>query len=110
MSYPIVLSLFELWWHILMHVGTVMQRYPIILFQRTGNYISSEGPSRLPKSVLEYKMLSDLNRATYAEGAIIKGVEFNPVFQVALVAGFSKTNGSASLFQVCNLLQTCQIP
>ncbi|XP_047489760.1 U3 small nucleolar RNA-associated protein 18 homolog [Penaeus chinensis] len=71
--------------------------------RRTGNYISSEGPSRLPKTVLEYKMLSDLNRATYAEGAIIKGVEFNPVFQVALVAGFSKTNGSATLFQVDGL-------
>lgn len=82
--------------------------------RRTGNYISSEGPSRLPKSVLEYKMLSDLNRATYAEGAIIKGVEFNPVFQVALVAGFSKTNGSASLFQVDGLhnhkIQTMKFP
>lgn len=108
MSYPTVLSLFEwsysMWWYIFICAGIVIQRYPVILFQRTGNYISSEGPSRLPKSVLEYKMLSDLNRATYAEGAIIKGVEFNPIFQVALVAGFSKTNGSATLFQVCNLL------
>ncbi|XP_037790960.1 U3 small nucleolar RNA-associated protein 18 homolog [Penaeus monodon] len=82
--------------------------------RRTGNYISSEGPSRLPKSVLEYKMLSDLNRATYAEGAIIKGVEFNPIFQVALVAGFSKTNGSATLFQVDGLhnhkIQTMKFP
>ncbi|XP_053631136.1 U3 small nucleolar RNA-associated protein 18 homolog isoform X2 [Cherax quadricarinatus] len=67
----------------------------------TGNYLSGASSVNLPKIWLEYKKLPHLNSSSRSEGAIIKAVEFNPHFQVGLVAGFSgSVIGAATLFQV----------
>ncbi|KAG7164641.1 U3 small nucleolar RNA-associated protein 18 homolog [Homarus americanus] len=67
----------------------------------TGNYLSAESSGKLPKTSLEYKKLHDLNHTSRSEGAVLKAVEFNPRFQVGLVAGFSNNSfGAATLFQV----------
>lgn len=69
--------------------------------QSTGDYLSKERPVTLPKTTLEIKELFELNKQTRSEGAIIRAVEFNPHFQVGLVAGFSRNDyGAATLFQV----------
>lgn len=51
----------------------------------------------LPRSVLEYKKIRDLNCETYSEGPYINGIEFLQDTTVALVAGQS---GIASLYAV----------
>lgn len=66
------------------------------LLQTTG-YLVKSAVHTLPKNVIEFKKLRDLNAETYSEGPLITSVEFHPSSTVALVAGVS---GIASLFAV----------
>lgn len=52
---------------------------------------------RLSSNVLEFKRMKDLNRATYAEGPGITGVEFHPISSVAIVTGLS---GLATIYSI----------
>lgn len=71
------------------------------MIRSTANYLSEEPSVSLPKTRLEFKQLHSLNHTSHSEGAIIKAVEFNPAFQVGLVAGSSNNKfGAATLFQV----------
>ncbi|XP_068983339.1 U3 small nucleolar RNA-associated protein 18 homolog [Bombus flavifrons] len=51
----------------------------------------------LPKSIIDIKALTPINKETHTEGPIVSSVEFHPSSTVALVAG---TSGILSLFQV----------
>ncbi|XP_017886545.1 U3 small nucleolar RNA-associated protein 18 homolog [Ceratina calcarata] len=51
----------------------------------------------LPKSVIDIKALTPINKETHTEGPVVSSVEFHPSSTVALVAGSS---GILSLFQV----------
>lgn len=51
----------------------------------------------LPKSIIDIKALTPINKETHNEGPIVTSVEFHPSSTVALVAG---TSGILSLFQV----------
>lgn len=51
----------------------------------------------LPKSILEFKKVKDLNCETYSEGPYVNCIEFNVASSVALVAGSS---GIATLYAV----------
>ncbi|KAK1129746.1 hypothetical protein K0M31_019460 [Melipona bicolor] len=51
----------------------------------------------LPKSIIDIKALSPINKETHTEGPIVSSVEFHPSSTVALVAGSS---GILSLFHV----------
>ncbi|XP_045592032.2 U3 small nucleolar RNA-associated protein 18 homolog [Procambarus clarkii] len=67
----------------------------------TGNYLSEASSVNLNKKWLEYKKVHSVNHASRSEGTVIKAAEFNPHFQVGLVAGFSNNDlGAATLFQV----------
>lgn len=51
----------------------------------------------LNRGVLSFKKMKDLNRATYAEGPNITGVEFHPLSTVSLVAG---SQGVATIYSI----------
>lgn len=51
----------------------------------------------LPRSIIDIKTLSAINKQTRIEGPVISSVEFHPSSTVALVAG---TSGILSLFHV----------
>lgn len=71
------------------------------MVRSTGNYLSEEKSSVLPKTTLNFKNLPAMNSTTRSEGAVLKAVEFNPIFQVGLVAGSTQNGlGSATLFQI----------
>jgi len=71
------------------------------MMRTTGNYLSEEKSSILPKTTLNFKNLPAMNSTTRSEGAVLKAVEFNPIFQVGLVAGSTSNGlGSATLFQI----------
>jgi len=54
----------------------------------------------LPKEIIKYSRMSDINKETRAEGCLIKSVEFHKKQSVALVGGDS---GVLTLFQVCDV-------
>lgn len=71
------------------------------MLQTTGDYLAKSSSGNLPKSILNYKRVTDLNDASKREGYVIKVAQFSPHLPMALVAGQSgKENGAASLFQV----------
>ncbi|XP_043262385.1 U3 small nucleolar RNA-associated protein 18 homolog [Colletes gigas] len=51
----------------------------------------------LPKSIIDIKALTPINKQTHTEGPIVSSLEFHPSSTVALVAG---TSGILSLFQI----------
>lgn len=53
----------------------------------------------LPRSIIDIKALTPVNKQTHTEGPVISSVEFHSTSTVALVAG---TSGILSLFQVGN--------
>ncbi len=63
--------------------------------------LDAEKHAELTRERLLYRKVKDLNDETHAEGAVIRAAEFHPSAAVALVAGL---NGTASLFQVSELL------
>lgn len=65
---------------------------------RTVGHVKSTGTSKtLPKSLIQYKKLKDLNQSSHKEGPTVKSIEFHPTSTVALVAGL---RGCVSLFAV----------
>ncbi|XP_068212188.1 U3 small nucleolar RNA-associated protein 18 homolog [Palaemon carinicauda] len=67
--------------------------------KKTGNYLSGKSSLDLPRKILEYKQMCDLN-SSHSEGALIKAIEFNQDLQVAIVAGSVGPLGAVSMFQV----------
>lgn len=65
------------------------------ILQRTGDLLKPRS-SQLPKGTLDLKRMKDANRAKRAE-AVVQALEFHPMANVILVAGFHKT---VDLFQV----------
>ncbi|KZC11853.1 PREDICTED: U3 small nucleolar RNA-associated protein 18 homolog [Dufourea novaeangliae] len=51
----------------------------------------------LPKSIIDIKAMTPINKETHIEGPVISSLEFHPSSTVALVAG---TSGTLSLFQI----------
>ncbi|MPC38383.1 U3 small nucleolar RNA-associated protein 18 [Portunus trituberculatus] len=71
-----------------------------LLEKSTGDYLARGKSAKLDKKRLDFKKQVDLNHASRTEGAIIAATEFNPKYNMALVAGFSSTVvGAASLFK-----------
>jgi len=71
------------------------------MMKTTGNYLSDEKSSVLPKTTINFKNLPAMNKTSRSEGAVLKAVEFNPIFQVGLVAGSTSNGlGAATLFQI----------
>lgn len=66
------------------------------LLQSVG-HLAKPSISKLLPSTLQFKRMKDLNRATYAEGPGITGVEFHPKSSVALVTGAS---GVVSIYSI----------
>lgn len=66
------------------------------LLQSVG-HLAKPSVSKLLPSTLQFKRMKDLNRATYAEGPGITGVEFHPKSSVALVTGAS---GVVSIYSI----------
>lgn len=66
-----------------------------IFLQRCGNLLGKS--SSLPKDILAFDRVDDLNKETRIEGPFINAVEFHPTATVALIAGSS---GIASIVQV----------
>ncbi|XP_063228693.1 U3 small nucleolar RNA-associated protein 18 homolog isoform X1 [Bacillus rossius redtenbacheri] len=66
------------------------------LLRRCGRFVVKKG-SELGTGTIDIQRVRDLNVQTYAEGPIIKAVQFHPSSTVGLVAGMA---GIVSLFQV----------
>lgn len=66
------------------------------LLQSVG-HLAKPSINKLLPSTLQFKRMKDLNRATYAEGPGITGVEFHPKSSVALVTGAS---GVVSIYSI----------
>lgn len=66
------------------------------LLQTVGHLANPESKS-LVRGLLSFKKMKDLNRATYAEGPSITGVEFHPHSTVSLVAG---SQGIATIYSI----------
>lgn len=64
---------------------------------QTIGHLAQPANQALVRGVLSFKKMKDLNRATYAEGPSITGIEFNPYSTVSLVAG---SQGIATLYSI----------
>lgn len=71
-------------------------KFFVKFLQRCGNLLGKS--SGLPKDILAFKKVDDLNKETRIEGPFINAVEFHPTATVALIAGSS---GIVSIVQVC---------
>lgn len=67
------------------------------IVKRTVGLIKKRESTKLPSTVLQFKRLKDLNRATYAEGPGITSVVFHPTSTVAIVTGYS---GVATIYSI----------
>lgn len=67
------------------------------IVKRTVGLVQKRVSAHLPPSVLQYKRLKDLNRATYAEGPGITSVIFHPTSTAAIVTGYS---GVATIYSI----------
>lgn len=64
---------------------------------QTVGHLAQPTSQVLTRGILSFKKMKDLNRATYAEGPSITGVEFHPNSTVSLVAG---SQGIATLYSI----------
>lgn len=64
---------------------------------KTVGHIVQPLNAKLTSNLLEFKRMKDLNRATYAEGPGITGVEFHKTSSVAVVTGMS---GLATIYSI----------
>lgn len=64
---------------------------------RTAGHLAHPASVNLPRGVLTFKRMKDLNRVGYAEGPSITGVEFHPTSTVSLVTG---TQGIATIYSI----------
>lgn len=67
------------------------------IVKRTVGLVKKRVSANLPPSVLQFKRLKDLNRATYAEGPGITSVVFHPTSTAAIVTGYS---GVATIYSI----------
>lgn len=67
------------------------------IVKRTVGLVKERVSVNLPSTVLQFKRLKDLNRATYAEGPGITSVEFHPSSTAAIVTGYS---GIATIYSI----------
>lgn len=67
------------------------------IVNRTVGLVKKRVSATLPSTVLQYKRLKDLNRATYAEGPGITSVAFHPTSTAAIVTGYS---GVATIYSI----------
>lgn len=67
------------------------------VIRRTVGLIKAHTSTKLPPTVLQFKRLKDVNRATYAEGPGITSTEFHPTSTAAIVTGYS---GVATIYAI----------
>lgn len=64
---------------------------------RTAGHLARTESVNLPRGILTFKRMKDLNRVGYAEGPSITGVEFHPTSTVSLVTG---SRGVATIYSI----------
>lgn len=67
------------------------------VIDRTVGLVKKQTSTNLPPTVLQFKRLKDMNRASYAEGPGITSVDFHPTSTAAIVAGYS---GVATIYAI----------
>lgn len=67
------------------------------ILQSVGHLATATSSTKLKPNQLQFKRMKDLNRATYAEGPGITGIEFHPTSSVAVVTG---APGVATIYSI----------